>query len=94
MVPWCAWAMLAFSLANVLVSNLLAQGRFTIVPWTVLVVAAFLGTLAWMAPLLLEREPIAAFRLVAMAIGGFNLLLLGIAALLTWGGRRATQPTP
>ena len=94
MVPWCAWAMLAFSLANVLVSNLLAQGRFTIVPWTVLVVAAFLGTLAWMAPLLLEREPFAAFRLVAMAIGGFNLLLLGIAALLTWGGRRATHPTP
>lgn len=84
-VPWSAAAMFAYALANVLVSNLLAQERFGIVPWATGVAIAFLGTLFLLRNTLLSLEPFAAFRLVAQTIGGFNLLLLIIAALFTWG---------
>jgi len=84
-VPWCAWAMLAYALANVLVSNLLAQERFWIVPWAAGVALLFLATLFGLRNHLLELEPFTAFRLVAQVIGGFNLLLLLIASYITWG---------
>lgn len=84
-VPWCASAMLVFALANVLVSNLLAQKRFRIVPWAVAVAVAFVTTLFLLQSRLLAMEPFAAFRLVAQVIGGFNLLLLSLAIVFTWG---------
>jgi O-antigen/teichoic acid export membrane protein len=88
-VPWIAWAMLAFALANVLVSNLLARGRFEIVPWCVGVALAFVSTLWGSKTHLLGLEPFAAFRFVAQIIGGFNLGLLAIASAVTWGRRKA-----
>ncbi len=94
-VPWSAWAMMAYALANVLVSNLLAQERYWIVPWTVAVAVAFIGTLFLLKNHLLQLEPFAAFRLVAQTIGGFNLLLLVIAAFFTWGHRpKSPAPAP
>ena len=81
--------MLAFALANVLVSNLLARSRFDIVPWAVGLVFVFLLTLVWLKPHLLGLEPFTAFRRFAQVLGGFNLLLLTIAAWLTLGKRSA-----
>lgn len=88
LVPWYAWAMVAFTLANVLVSNLLARERFVIVPWTMAVVGGYLATLIGLKGHLLTLEPVAAYRLVSQVIGGSSLLLFAIAACLTWGGRR------
>lgn len=76
MVPWCAWAMLSFALANVVVSDRLARADFRFVPWAVGLTAVFLGTLAWLKPQLGTMAPQAAYRLVVGTIGGFNLALL------------------
>jgi hypothetical protein len=73
------------TMANVLVSNLLARGRFWIVVWALGVAGAYLSTLAVIRPYLMGLEPSAVFRMVPQLIGGYSLLLLAIAALLTWG---------
>jgi O-antigen/teichoic acid export membrane protein len=84
-VPWYAWAMVAYTMANVLVSNLLARGRFWIVAWALGITGAYLGTLALIRPHLMGLEPSAVFRTVPQLIDGYSLLLLTIAAWLTWG---------
>jgi O-antigen/teichoic acid export membrane protein len=93
MVPWCVFAMLAFALANVLVTHQLARARFAVVPAVLVVALVFVGTLGWLAPRLPTMEPLAAYRAVAGVVGGFNLLLLALAAWLTWG-RSAKTPAP
>ena len=87
LVPWCVFAMLSYVLANVLVTDHLARGRFAVVPWVVGIAAAYVSVLVALTPTLLAMDPIAAYRLVASVVGGANLLLLAIAALLTWGGK-------
>lgn len=83
-VPGYAWAMVAYSLANVLVSNLLARGRFLVVPWALLVAAAYLGTLYALRNVLPTLQPVVAFHRVTGVLGGYSLLLLAGAALMTW----------
>lgn len=85
LVPWFAWAMVAYSLANVLVANLLARGRYSIVPWALGVAVAYLATLAVVRHHLMELDPAVALCRLPQMVGGFSLLLLGIAALMTWG---------
>lgn len=84
-VPWIAWAMVAFTLANVYLNSLFAQRRFGVVPWVVVLAAAYVATLAGLRPVLLAREPAAAYRLGAQVLGGFNAALL----VLGWGFNRA-----
>ncbi len=91
LVPWFAWCMLLFTLANVLVGNLLARERFAIVPWLVAVATAYGFALAGMQGRLLAMEHFAAFRLLLQIMTGFNLMLLGLAAWFTWG---KTQSSP
>ncbi len=55
LVPWFAWALLPLVLANVLIGNLLARGRFRVVPWALLVAVGY-G-----AALLALRERVTAF---------------------------------
>lgn len=96
MVPWCAWAMLAFAVTNVLVSHLLAREDFRIVPGAVVLTLAFLGTLWWLKPRLPGMEPFAAYRLVIGTVGGFNLALLALAASVTRTAKKtlaATSPS-
>ncbi|MBX3731917.1 MAG: hypothetical protein KF791_04905 [Verrucomicrobiae bacterium] len=83
-VPWHTSAMVAFALANVLVANQLARGRFWIVGWLIAIVAAYLGTLTGIRSHLLTLEPVAAYRLLTQVLGAYSLLLLLIAAALTW----------
>ncbi|MFM7100265.1 MAG: hypothetical protein ACKO3N_03745 [Verrucomicrobiota bacterium] len=78
-VPWVAWAMTAFTLANVYLSGLFARRRFGVVPWVVALAAGYLATLAWLRPVLLAREPVDAYRLGVQVLGVFNLGLLGVA---------------
>lgn len=75
MLPWYAGAMVPLSLANVLVNNLLAHGRFGIV-WVLVVMAVGYGvTLTFN-----HSSPVA----VLQTLGAFNVLLLAISAWFTY----------
>lgn len=85
LVPWFTWSLLPLILANVLLSNLLARGRFAVVPWAVLVAAGYAVALAVLKQKLPGIEDtMAAFRTVVQTLGAFSLLLLAVAAIFTW----------
>ncbi len=90
LVPWCAWAMLSFALANVIVGDRMARADFRFLPWAVALTAGFLGTLAWLAPRLTSWEAATAYRTVIGTIGGFNLALLAAVHFST----RRPKPAP
>lgn len=94
LVPWFAWCMLALTLVNVLVSNLIATERFAIVPWLVVLVSIYLATLFGLSDHLLTMDRDAAFRLVVQVMAGFNVLAFGLAWYFTWGRKPAPRPTP
>jgi O-antigen/teichoic acid export membrane protein len=75
-LPWYAGAMIPLALANVLVNDLLARGKFQIVPFLVLL-AIFYG-------LALTRFH-DSFEIVLKTLGVFNLLLFAICAWFNWG---------
>ena len=75
LLPWYAGAMVPLAMANVMVNDLLARGRFKIVLPMVVLVVAYGFTLPWALGHFQRME-------VAMqTLGIFNLLLLGICAL-------------
>lgn len=63
LVPWFAWCMLLFTLANALVTNLLARGRFAIAGVLILLAAAYGVTLWLLRDRLLAMEMFAAYKL-------------------------------
>jgi O-antigen/teichoic acid export membrane protein len=76
LVPWCAWAMFSFALANLIVGDRMARADFRFLPWAVALTAGFLATLGWLAPQLPAWEAATAYRALVGTIGGFNLALL------------------
>jgi O-antigen/teichoic acid export membrane protein len=80
LVPWFAWALLPLTVANVLVQNVLARGRFQAVPWIILVPAIYAACLCLQARGLLAMKPFDAFIRVIQTMGGASLLLCAIAA--------------
>jgi O-antigen/teichoic acid export membrane protein len=84
LVPWFAWCMLPLTLANVLIGNLLARGRFAAVPWLVIVAGGYGAALLGRAEVFQQAEQFAAFKWVVVTIGGFSLLLLGVAVWFTF----------
>ena len=92
LVPWFAWSMLAFTLANVCLNDLFARRRFGVVPWVVVVAGAYAGTLWMTRGVLLSLEPSDAFRRVVMILGGFNVLLFGIVAVYSRGANSQKNP--
>jgi len=75
-LPWYAGAMVPLALANVLVNDLLARGKFQIVPFLVLL-AMFYG--------LALTQYHTSVIMVLQTLGVFNLLLFGVCAWFTWG---------
>ena len=47
LVPWFVWCMLPLSLGSLLVNNLLARGRYSVVVWLVILALGYAGALAW-----------------------------------------------
>jgi len=90
LVPWFAWALLPLTVANVLVQNILARGRFEAVPWLILVPAIYAAGLCFQAPGLLALKPFNAFIRVIQTLGCASLLLCTIAA---WFSRSAPAAT-
>jgi hypothetical protein len=79
LLPWYAGAMIPLALANVLVNDLMARGRFKVVPPMVLLVVAYGFTL----PFMLRTFP-GRMEVALQTLGVFNLLLLGVCALFAW----------
>ena len=80
-LPWYAAAMVPLALANVLVNNLLARSQFAVVPFIFLLGVAYAATMVYVNQ--------AGHSLVAVlqTLGAFNLLLLGVCAWFSWGGK-------
>lgn len=85
LVPWFAWALLPVTVANVLVQNLLARGRFEAVPWLLLVPAGYAAALCLQARTLIALPPFAAFERVIATLGLAGLVLCALAG---WFSRR------
>ena len=79
LIPWYAGAMVPLALANVMVNDLLARGRFAVVPCMVALALAYGCTL----PVMLNHFP-GRLDVVLQTLGAFNLLLFGICAWFTW----------
>jgi len=80
LVPWFAWALLPLTVANVLVQNILAQGRFKAVLWLMLVPPAYMAALCLQAPGLVRLSPFDAFIRVIQTLGVASTVLCLIAA--------------
>ena len=80
LLPWYAGAMIPFALANVLANDLLARGRFKIVPALVLIAIAYGVAL----PYVLNHYP-KKLETVLQVLGAFNLLLLAVCAWTAFG---------
>lgn len=84
LVPWFAWAMTPLVLASVLNSDLLARGRYAVVPWLVLVAAGYGVALNEVAKRSGTMEPLAGFTRVVQTLGVFNLLFFAVALFFSW----------
>jgi len=85
LVPWFIWAQLPLPLANVLIQNLLACGRFAATPWLILVPVTYVLTLMALAPgMKAMPEDFSAFKEIILVMGFFCLLLFCVAAWFTW----------
>ena len=80
LVPWFAWALLPLTVANVLVQNILARGRFRAVLWLVLVPPAYTAALCLQAPSLVRMSYFEAFIRVIQTLGVASTVLCLIAA--------------
>jgi O-antigen/teichoic acid export membrane protein len=81
LIPWFVWCMLPLALANVLLNNLMAQKKFRVVPYLLIVIAAYLLVLTLAG---------SSFVRVIQILGIFNLVFLGVIAVFTWG-RKANE---
>ncbi|HTI71457.1 MAG TPA: hypothetical protein VMF06_15905 [Candidatus Limnocylindria bacterium] len=88
LVPWFGWAMLAFTLANVLISNLLAHGRYRVVVGAAVVSLLYVMAINWNGDRILALGPDLGLKRVVVIIGVSNVLLLAVAA---WFSRAALK---
>ena len=85
-LPWYAWAMVPLALANVLINNLLARSQFRVVPALTVLAVAYGVTLAVVGRRAGSlADPQAGLRMMLQTLGAFNLLLLAVCAVFTWG---------
>jgi len=85
LIPWYAGAMVPLALANVMVNDLLARGRYAVVPFMVVLALGYGFSLPWM----LNHFP-GRFEVALQTLGAFNLLLFAVCAWFVWGPKKAT----
>ena len=86
LIPWYAGAMVPLALANVMVNDLMARGRYGVVPFMVLLAVAYGFTL----PFMLQHFP-GRLEVVLQTLGAFTTLLFLICAWFTWGVKDKTK---
>lgn len=84
-LPWYAGAMVPLSLANVLLSNLIARSAFRVVPAAVIVAVAYGFALTRF-----HQTQVA----VLQTLGVFSLVFLGVCAWYTWRHAKASSQPP
>jgi O-antigen/teichoic acid export membrane protein len=94
LVPRFAWALLPLTLANVLVQNILARGRFRAVPWLVLVPPAYAAALCLQAPALARMPHFDAFTRIIETLGAASTLLCLVAAWFSRDPKTVTVSDP
>lgn len=82
LLPWYAAAMIPLALANVLINNLMARGRFKAVPFMIVVAIGYGFTL----PYMLNHFP-GRMTIVLQTLSVFTLLLFVICAWFTWASK-------
>ncbi len=87
LVPWFAWAMTFFTLANVLLSDLFARRRFGVVAGIVVLAVAYVATLQGLKPHLLQMDPANAYRTGVQVLCGFTAAMLAVTAAFVRFGR-------
>jgi len=85
LLPWYAGAMIPLALANVLVNDLMARGKFKVVLPMVLLTIAYGFTL----PLMLQK--FTRMEVALQTLGAFNLMLLGICVWFARSRKSAAQ---
>ena len=80
LLPWYAWAVVPLSLANVLLSNLLARALFKVVPALCVLIVVYVFALTQF-----HDTPVTVIK----TLGACNLLLLAVCAFYTWGVKKA-----
>ena len=91
MVPWFAWTLLTFTVANVFLTQLFGQGRFGIIGWVIAVAVSYVTTLTALGPRLLTMAPFDGYR------AGVQVMALHMVALLAgalWVSRDALRAVP
>jgi O-antigen/teichoic acid export membrane protein len=100
LVPCFAWALLPLTVANVLIQNILARGRFRAVPWLVLVPPAYAAALCLQAPALARMPQFDAFTRIIETLGAGSTLLCLVAAWFSRNPKtvtvsdRVSEPAP
>ena len=87
LVPWFAWGMLAFTLANVLFSDRMAHGDFRFVPGALVLAAAYGVSLWGFQDSLLRGSPAEGLQRVVQRLVLFNAALLVWAVLVSLQSR-------
>jgi O-antigen/teichoic acid export membrane protein len=87
LVPWFAWGMLAFTLANVLFSDRMAHGDFRFVPGALILAAAYGVSLWGFQDSLLHGSPAEGLQRVVQRLVLFNAALLVWAVLVSLQSR-------
>jgi O-antigen/teichoic acid export membrane protein len=85
LVPWFLWAMLPLTIANVLISRLLALSQFKAVPWLVLIGAGYGLTQYYYLSHVEKNDYFHAFRGVVQILGCFSLMILIVALVYSRG---------
>ena len=81
--------MIPLALAIVLVNDLMARGKFSAVPWLVLLAIGYGIALAGRTSRRKSGRHAGRLRMMIQTLGVFNLLLLGVCAWFTWGEKSA-----
>jgi len=84
LLPWYAGSMIPLALANVLVNDLMARGKFKIV-WPLAALALAYGLTL---PFMLHKFP-GHMEVALQTLSAFNLLLLVVCAWFAWGKKGA-----
>jgi O-antigen/teichoic acid export membrane protein len=87
LVPWFMWCMLPVTLANVLISDLLAKQRFQIAFWAVLTAICYGISIDYYLTNVPKADHFAAFKGIILRLGIFSSLLLAISAAYSYRAR-------
>jgi len=94
LVPWFAWCILPLTLANVLINNLLARGRYAVVRWLVIVALGYAAALVVISGRMDVTTDLAAFKTIVRVLGTFGLIVLAVCCWFTWRTTEHGQSRP